>query len=89
MVRVGCHVQDAGQADEIAGQEGLVGGVVGDRDAEEVVRVAEYPAQLDDLLVAGRGGLELLHGLQVIGVDAHVDEDFQAAADGGRVDDGA
>ena len=36
-------------------------------DAEEVVGVAEHPAQLGDLVVAGHGGLELLHRIQVAG----------------------
>ena len=82
-------MQDTGQADELASQEGFVGGVVGGGDAKKVVGVAEHPAQFDDLVVASRGGLELLDGAQITGVDVHVDEDFQAAADSGRVDDGA
>ena len=60
-------MQDAGQADELAGQEGLVGGLVGDGHTEEVVGVAEHTAQLGDLVVAGHGGLELLHRIQVAG----------------------
>jgi hypothetical protein len=45
MVRWGRDVQDTGQADELAGQEGFIGGVAGDGDAEKVVGTAEHPAQ--------------------------------------------
>lgn len=66
-----------------------VRGVVGHGDVERVVGAAVHAPELDDLLVGGHGGLELLDGLAVVRVDLYVDEHLDAAAQRLGVDEGS
>ena len=81
---------DAGKARQL-GQvvhvEGLVGGLVGDRDAHDVVGKAEHAAALDDLVEGGDPRFEGLDGDAVVlqrELDVH--GDLEAATDGAGVE---
>ena len=67
--------------------EGLVGGDVGGGDAEQVVGVAEEPFGVADLGDLGQAAFEVGDRGRVLSVHGHLDQDLEAEADGGGIDD--
>jgi hypothetical protein len=79
----------AGQGGEVLVAEGLVGGDVGGGDAEEVVGVAEEPFGVADLGDLGQAAFEVGDRGGVLSVHRHLDQDLEAEADRGGIDDGS
>jgi hypothetical protein len=80
---------DAGEADELAHVEVLVGGEVGGHNPEQVVGITEHPPALDHLVDFGHSRLERFHRRQpVLHLHGDVDEHLEAAVNGGGIDDG-